>query len=234
MSIRRLPLLPRGPRPYATLPDGTAIVPNANKLQQLKKYLDLDQKGMIMAEYVWVDADGETRSKSRVSGDQSIHLAFLPCPCFPISGLGIGLLAFAGPSVMASRVLSREAESRFAVFGGRALEWPITSNHKCGVVASAPFGPKPVMAERRRNSMTDAFSQAVGTDKQGIRWCILHWRVLHWRILHWSILRNQLKKAPLLTISPLLDSQGARLQARGPPRLELRRFLHQAGPWRQL
>lgn len=29
--------------------------------------MKLDQKGQIMAEYVWVDADGETRSKSRVS-----------------------------------------------------------------------------------------------------------------------------------------------------------------------
>lgn len=34
---------------------------------QLNKYLKLDQKGKIMAEYVWVDAIGETRSKSRVS-----------------------------------------------------------------------------------------------------------------------------------------------------------------------
>jgi glutamine synthetase len=33
----------------------------------LNKYLKLDQKGSIMAEYVWVDANGETRSKSRVS-----------------------------------------------------------------------------------------------------------------------------------------------------------------------
>ncbi len=30
--------------------------------------MKLDQKGKIMAEYVWVDAVGETRSKSRVSG----------------------------------------------------------------------------------------------------------------------------------------------------------------------
>lgn len=34
---------------------------------QLNKYLKLDQKGKIMAEYVWIDAAGETRSKSRVS-----------------------------------------------------------------------------------------------------------------------------------------------------------------------
>lgn len=33
---------------------------------QLNKYLKLDQKGQIMAEYVWIDSTGETRSKSRV------------------------------------------------------------------------------------------------------------------------------------------------------------------------
>lgn len=37
------------------------------RIPQLNKYLKLDQKGQIMAEYVWVDANGETRSKSRVS-----------------------------------------------------------------------------------------------------------------------------------------------------------------------
>lgn len=34
---------------------------------QLKKYLELDQKGRIMAEYVWVDSEGGVRSKSRAS-----------------------------------------------------------------------------------------------------------------------------------------------------------------------
>ncbi|UQC85435.1 glutamine synthetase [Colletotrichum lupini] len=33
--------------------------------ETLAKYLKLDQKGSIMAEYIWIDADGETRSKSR-------------------------------------------------------------------------------------------------------------------------------------------------------------------------
>lgn len=37
----------------------------------MNKYLKLDQKGSIMAEYIWVDADGETRSKSRVSNSNS-------------------------------------------------------------------------------------------------------------------------------------------------------------------
>ena len=31
------------------------------------KYMRLDQKGSIMAEYIWIDAFGATRSKSRVS-----------------------------------------------------------------------------------------------------------------------------------------------------------------------
>ncbi|KAM9880667.1 hypothetical protein VDGD_21714 [Verticillium dahliae] len=38
------------------------------------KYLRLDQKGSIIAEYIWIDADGETRSKARVSRH------FLPRP----------------------------------------------------------------------------------------------------------------------------------------------------------
>lgn len=36
-------------------------------LQQLQKYLRLDQKDAIMADYVWVDAEGGIRSRTRVS-----------------------------------------------------------------------------------------------------------------------------------------------------------------------
>ncbi|TQV99348.1 hypothetical protein V2A60_004825 [Cordyceps javanica] len=36
-----------------------------SKTETLNKYLKLDQKGQIMAEYVWIDSTGETRSKSR-------------------------------------------------------------------------------------------------------------------------------------------------------------------------
>ena len=35
------------------------------------KYLKLDQKGSIMAEYIWVDSIGGVRSKSRVSSSLS-------------------------------------------------------------------------------------------------------------------------------------------------------------------
>jgi glutamine synthetase len=34
---------------------------------QLKKYLDLPQKGKVMAEYVWIDGSNGLRSKSKVS-----------------------------------------------------------------------------------------------------------------------------------------------------------------------
>ncbi|KAM9880111.1 glutamine synthetase [Verticillium dahliae] len=38
---------------------------NISRTDTLSKYLKLDQKGSIMAEYIWIDAAGETRSKSR-------------------------------------------------------------------------------------------------------------------------------------------------------------------------
>ncbi|KPM42027.1 Glutamine synthetase [Neonectria ditissima] len=44
----------------------------------LKKYLSLDQKGQIMAEYVWVDADGDTRSKSRTLPEKEYTPEDLP------------------------------------------------------------------------------------------------------------------------------------------------------------
>lgn len=39
----------------------------SNSLQQLQKYLDLPQKGNVMAEYVWIDGSNGIRSKSKVS-----------------------------------------------------------------------------------------------------------------------------------------------------------------------
>jgi hypothetical protein len=39
----------------------------SNTLVQLKKYMDLPQKGAVMAEYVWIDGSNGVRSKSRVS-----------------------------------------------------------------------------------------------------------------------------------------------------------------------
>lgn len=34
---------------------------------QLEKYLKLDQKGSIMAEYIWIDGSNGVRSKTKVS-----------------------------------------------------------------------------------------------------------------------------------------------------------------------
>jgi glutamine synthetase len=33
----------------------------------MEKYTSLDQKGIVIAEYVWIDSEGSTRSKTRVS-----------------------------------------------------------------------------------------------------------------------------------------------------------------------
>ncbi|CEJ93056.1 Putative Glutamine synthetase [[Torrubiella] hemipterigena] len=49
-----------------------------SKTETLNKYLKLDQKGMIMAEYVWVDANGETRSKSRTLKEAEYKAEDLP------------------------------------------------------------------------------------------------------------------------------------------------------------
>lgn len=51
-----------------------ATVPTLSNIpQQLKKYLDLPQKGNVMAEYVWIDGSNGIRSKSKVS-----HIFTLP------------------------------------------------------------------------------------------------------------------------------------------------------------
>lgn len=47
---------------------------------QLNKYLKLDQQGKIMAEYVWIDSTGGTRSKSRVC-TASFSLILTPVGC---------------------------------------------------------------------------------------------------------------------------------------------------------
>ncbi|RSL86496.1 Glutamine synthetase [Fusarium oligoseptatum] len=52
--------------------------PVTSRTETLAKYLKLDQKGQIMAEYVWVDADGETRSKSRTLPEKEYKPEDLP------------------------------------------------------------------------------------------------------------------------------------------------------------
>lgn len=49
---------------------------NHTDAAQLQKYLQLDQKGAVIAEYVWIDASGGTRSKCKVSHAQSIASTF--------------------------------------------------------------------------------------------------------------------------------------------------------------
>jgi glutamine synthetase len=47
---------------------------------QLQKYLSLDQKGSIIAEYVWIDGSGGIRSKSKVSST-SIPINYTIATC---------------------------------------------------------------------------------------------------------------------------------------------------------
>ncbi|KAF4995010.1 hypothetical protein FGRMN_5398 [Fusarium graminum] len=53
-------------------------VPITSRTDTLQKYLKLEQKGQIMAEYVWVDADGGTRSKSRTLPEKEYTPEDLP------------------------------------------------------------------------------------------------------------------------------------------------------------
>lgn len=34
--------------------------------EQLMKYMNLDQRGRVQAEYIWIDSAGGTRSKTKV------------------------------------------------------------------------------------------------------------------------------------------------------------------------
>ncbi|KAF7549846.1 hypothetical protein G7Z17_g6121 [Cylindrodendrum hubeiense] len=52
--------------------------PVISRTETLAKYLALDQKGQIMCEYVWIDADGETRSKSRTLPEKEYTPEELP------------------------------------------------------------------------------------------------------------------------------------------------------------
>ncbi|KAF4954372.1 hypothetical protein FGADI_5312 [Fusarium gaditjirri] len=52
--------------------------PITSRTETLQKFLKLDQKGMIMAEYVWIDADGGTRSKSRTLPEKEYKPEDLP------------------------------------------------------------------------------------------------------------------------------------------------------------
>ncbi|PNP57496.1 hypothetical protein THARTR1_02494 [Trichoderma harzianum] len=59
----------------------------SSRTETLNKYLKLDQKGKIMAEYVWIDSTGETRSKSRLhcafASSGNMHAKPPTCPVAP-------------------------------------------------------------------------------------------------------------------------------------------------------
>jgi glutamine synthetase len=60
-----------------------------SRSETLKNYMDLDQKGIIIAEYVWIDASGSTRSKSRtLPADKKISVETLPVWNFDGSSTG--------------------------------------------------------------------------------------------------------------------------------------------------
>jgi hypothetical protein len=63
---------------------------------QLNKYLKLDQKGSIIAEYVWIDSEGGTRAKARVSLPIPFDLLLVPDPNMALSPPASGLREDAG------------------------------------------------------------------------------------------------------------------------------------------
>ena len=78
-----------GPRPSSSLREAPLLTPDAfAPLPQLNKYLKLDQKGSLIAEYVWIDADGGTRAKARVSSLlRSLETFFLVSSALPGNGV---------------------------------------------------------------------------------------------------------------------------------------------------
>lgn len=48
------------------------------KTQILQKYLELDQRGRIIAEYVWIDGTGNLRSKGRTLKKRITSIDQLP------------------------------------------------------------------------------------------------------------------------------------------------------------
>ena len=59
-----------------------------SRTETLQKYMNLDQKGNIIAEYIWIDAFGATRSKARTLADQEWTPETLPIWNFDGSSTG--------------------------------------------------------------------------------------------------------------------------------------------------
>lgn len=66
---------------------GPVIVSSTNTLQ---KYLALDQKGQIIAEYIWIDAEGNTRSKARTLPDEGKIPEISTLPIWNFDGSSTG------------------------------------------------------------------------------------------------------------------------------------------------
>jgi glutamine synthetase len=55
----------------------------------VRQYTELDQKGIIIAEYIWIDSEGNTRSKTRtLEGGQKWDVSTLPIWNFDGSSTG--------------------------------------------------------------------------------------------------------------------------------------------------
>jgi glutamine synthetase len=60
-----------------------------SRTDTLKKYLELDQKNIVIAEYIWIDSEGNTRSKTRtLEADKTWDISTLPVWNFDGSSTG--------------------------------------------------------------------------------------------------------------------------------------------------
>jgi glutamine synthetase len=70
-----------------------AVNQTSSSPSETQKYLQLDQKGKIMAEYVWIDADGGTRSKSRTLDAKDVAYTPENLPVWNFDGSSTGQAA---------------------------------------------------------------------------------------------------------------------------------------------
>ncbi|KAK1239950.1 hypothetical protein MKX08_007392 [Trichoderma sp. CBMAI-0020] len=70
-----------------------AVNQTSSSPSETQKYLQLDQKNKIMAEYVWIDAGGETRSKSRTLDAKDVEYTPENLPVWNFDGSSTGQAA---------------------------------------------------------------------------------------------------------------------------------------------
>ncbi|CRK26474.1 hypothetical protein BN1708_004203 [Verticillium longisporum] len=130
-----------------------------SRTDNLMKYLRLDQKGSIIAEYIWIDADGETRSKARTLAEKEYAVDDLPTWNFDGSSTGQApgdnsdvylkpVAVFADPFRGSPNILHIEAaikklEGRhlehIAVYG-EGNEKRLTGRHETGSIDQFSYG----------------------------------------------------------------------------------------------